>query len=127
MATFADFKTHFRIVFESLTNPNEPTAVFFNVAGEVEGLGEDHAMLQLAEPVEIFHGLHFSLFCKAQLEMRPCGAARSLWEDSTSGREPRNSANMLEWECDFCADYSMSDFFQSSSSRAMACGLGKSA
>ena len=127
MSAFADFKPHFGIVLKSLTNPNKTTAVFFDVASEVEGLGEDHAMLQLAEPVEIFHGLHFSLFCKAHLGMRPSGAARNLWEDSTGSREPRNSANMLEWECHFCADYSMSDFFQSSSSRAMACGLGKSA
>lgn len=41
MAAFADFKPHFWVVFECFANPNKTAAVFFNVAGEVEGLGDE--------------------------------------------------------------------------------------
>lgn len=40
MSTFADFKPHFWVVFECFANPNKTTAIFLDVAGEVEGLGD---------------------------------------------------------------------------------------
>ena len=39
MPPFANFKFDFRVVLEFLANPNETTAVFFVVAGDVKSLG----------------------------------------------------------------------------------------
>ena len=39
MSAFGDFKAHFGVVFERFANPDKSAAVFFDVAGEVEGLG----------------------------------------------------------------------------------------
>jgi len=39
MPAFANFKSHFGVVFEHFANPDKSAAVFFDVAGEVKSLG----------------------------------------------------------------------------------------